>query len=301
MTTNVLTHFSEALAAAVAYAGDSIVRVEARRRGHASGIAWSDDGLVLTADHAVQRDHDLRIGLPDEAVVDAELVGRDPTTDIALLRADAALHPPAWAEPDTLKVGHLVLSVGRHDAHAQASLGIIAKRDAAWRTPHGGRVDAFIQTDIAIYPGFSGSALVNAEGQACGMNTSWFQRRSSLTLPPATLRRVVGLLLEHGHIRRGWLGVAAQPVRLPRALAEERDQATGLLVVAVEAGGPAETAGLYVGDLLVALDDEPLLHLDTLLWLLTGDRAGQDVALTVARGGHVETLTITIGERNGIR
>lgn len=297
MATQLLAQLSEALAAGVEYAGQSIVRVEARRRGHASGIAWSEDGLVLTADHAVQRDHDLRIGLPEGEVAKAELLGRDPTTDVALLRAEATLRPPTWAEADTLKVGHLVLSVGRHDAHAQASLGIVAKRDAAWRTPHGGRVDAFIQTDIVVYPGFSGSALVDAEGRACGMNTSWFMRRSSLALPPATLRRVAAVLLEHGHIRRGRLGVAAQPARLPRTLAGELDQATGLLVVAVEVDSPAEAAGLYVGDVLVALDGEPLPHLDTLLWLLTGDRVGRSVSLQVARGGRLEMLEVTIGDR----
>lgn len=293
-----LTQVSQTLASTVETVGQSVVRVEARRRGHASGIAWSADGLVITAHHAVQRDHDLRIGLPDGSVAEAELVGRDPTTDVAVLRADGTtLHPPTWAEAETLRVGHLVLSVGRHDAHAQASLGVVHKLDEAWRTPTGGRIDAYIQTDILVYPGFSGSALVNADGHACGMNTSWFLRRSSLALPPVTLRRVVNALLEHGHIRRGWLGIGAHPAKLPPALQQELDQRIGLLVVAVEEESPAEASGLLVGDLLIGLADARVDNLDSLLAALTGDRVGQSVPLRVVRGGRLETVTVTIAER----
>lgn len=293
-----LSQLSGVLADTVAHAGRSIVRVEGRRRGHASGIAWSRDGLVVTAHHAVQRDHDLRIGLPDGTAAEATLLGRDPTTDVALLRADAdALAPPTWAEAGAVAVGHLVLSVGRHDAHPQAGLGIVAKRDGAWRTPAGGRVDAFIQTDILVYPGFSGSALVDAHGRACGMNTSWFLRRSSLALPAATLRRVVGAILEHGHVRRGWLGVGAHPAQIPGTVRDELGRRTGLLVVAVEPESPAEAAGVLVGDLVVALDGEAVRDVDSLLHLLTGDRVGQAVPLRIVRGGRLETLTLTLGER----
>ncbi len=295
---SILAQLSSALAATVEAVSKSIVRVEARRHGNASGIAWSAGGLVVTAHHAVQRDHDLRIGLPDGKTVEAELVGRDPTTDVALLRAPGArLDPPTWAEADSLHVGHLMLSVGRHDANAQAGLGIVSKKDDAWRTPTGGRVDAFIQTDILVYPGFSGSALVDGEGRACGMNTSWFLRRSSLALPAATLRRVVGVLLEHGHVRRGLLGVGAHPAQVPRSVREALGQHAGLLVVSVEADSPAEQAGVLVGDLIVGLDDERVQHLESLLLLLTEERIGQAVPLRVVRGGHLTTLTVTIGER----
>ncbi len=295
---NILAQLSNALSATVEAVSRSIVRVEARRRGHASGIAWSKEGLVVTAHHAVQRDHDLRIGLPEGGTVEAELIGRDPTTDVAVLRArGATLHPPAWAEADSLHVGHLVLSVGRHDTHAQASLGIVAKKDGAWRTPTGGHVDAFLQTDILVYPGFSGSALVDAEGRAGGMNTSWFLRRSSLTLPAATLRRVVGVLLEHGRVRRGLLGVGAHPAQLPGSVRQDLEQHAGLLVVSVEDESPAEAAGVLVGDLIVGLDGEPVQHLESLLFLLTEERIGKAVPLRVVRGGRLETLTVTVGER----
>lgn len=294
-----LRQVSEALAATVEAVSSAVVRVEGRRRGNASGVAWSADGLVMTAHHAVQRDHNLRIGLPDGDVVAAELVGRDPTTDLALLRAHgAALQPPDWTAPDALRVGHLVLSVGRHDAHAQAGLGIVAARNGAWRTPAGGNVDAYVQTDIAIYPGFSGSALVDAEGRVLGVNTSGLARGTGLTLPLATLQRVAGVLLEHGRVRRGYVGIGTQPVRLPAALARDLDQTSALLVFTVEPDSPADRAGLYVSDLLVGLDDQPVRTLEDLLALLSGDLVGRTVTARVLRGEAVKALPLTIGERD---
>lgn len=285
---------SDALAAVVDEQGRSIVRVEARRRGHSSGIAWSAGGLVITAHHTVQRDEDLGIGLPDGEVVPATLVGRDPTTDVAVLRAeDAELAPPGWAGIEALRVGHLALSVGRHDANAQASLGIVAKKSGPWRTKAGGTVDTYLQTDIAVYPGFSGSALVDVEGRAYGMNTSWFGRRSSLTIPHETLRRTVDLLVEHGQVRRGLLGVSAHVVQLPPSAAETLDQQTGLLVGSVEPDSPADRAGLLVGDLIVTFDGAPTPRLDALMALLTEERIGQAVPLQIVRGGLLDERSVT--------
>lgn len=292
-----LQQLSQALADTVDAVGRNVVRVEARRRGHASGIAWSSDGLVVTAHHAVERDTDLRLGLPDGTVVEADLVGRDPSTDVALLRArDAALEPAAWGDVEALRVGHLVLSVGRHDAHAQASLGILGKRDAAWRTDAGGRIDAYLQTDIGVYPGFSGSALVGADGRVLGMNSSWLRRRLPLTLPPATLQRVVAQLLEHGRLRRGYLGIGAYPIRLPREAARELSQRSGLLVVSVEPDSPADSAGLLVGDLLVRLDGEPIRHVDDLMASLTEERIGTSVSLDLIRAGQQVEQSVMVGE-----
>lgn len=294
-----LQNLSASLAFIVEEVSRSVVRVEARRRGNSSGVAWSEDGLVITADHTVRRDEDLRIGLPSGKVVSAELVGRDATTDLAVLRApEAELHPPEWAEADALKVGHLALSVGRHDERAQASLGVAHKTGGAWRTRTGGAVDAFLQTDIAVYPGFSGSALVDAEGRVWGMNTSWFGRRSALALPLQTLRRVVDTLVEHGHVRRGFLGIGAHPARLPTPAREALGgQAAGLLVAGVEPGSPAEDAGVLEGDLIAALDGEPTPHLDDLMALLTEARIGRAVPLRVVRGGEAKDLSVTLQER----
>lgn len=290
--TALLGSLSDALAAAVEAAAASVVRVEARRRGHASGLAWSADGLVLAAHHTVQRDHHLRVGLPSGEVVAAELVGRDPGTDLALLRVEAGLAPPAWAEAETLAVGHLVLSVGRHDREAQASLGIVAQKRGPWRTGAGGKVDAFVETDIGVYPGFSGSALVDARGRVAGLNTSWFGRRASLALPVATLRRVAEQLAAHGRVRRGYLGVTAQAVNLPEAAG----QPTGLLVFEVEAGSPADRAGVLLGDVLLGLGDEAIPDHETLLAALA-EAAGEARTLRLWRGGQVVTRDVTVGER----
>ncbi len=294
-----LQQLSESLSQTVQDVGPSVVRVEARRRGHASGVVWSsEERLIVTAHHAVERDHDIRIGLPDGEIVEAELVGRDPSTDLALLRArDGDVVRAPWASAGALRVGHLVLSVGRHDRHAQASLGIVSKLDEAWRTSAGGKLDAYIQTDIPVYPGFSGSALVDADGHVVGLNSSWLRRRLPLTAPLATLERVLGHLSQHGHMRRGYLGVGAYPVRLPADLARELDQRSGLLIISVEEGSPAQSAGVFVGDLFVGLEDEPLRQLDDLLALLSEDRIGTGITIKTIRAGKLTQLDVKVGAR----
>lgn len=295
--TSTLRQVSDALAALVAHAGRHVVRVEARRRGNASGIIWDTEGHVLSAHHAVQRDEDLYVGLPDGERVPARLIGRDPSTDVAVLRIEGtAAEPPAWTEADSLGVGHLVLSVGRHDEHAQAALGIVSARDGAWRTPTGGKVDAYVQTDIVIYPGFSGSALVDADGRVAGMNTSWLIRQTSILVPTTTLRRMVSAILEHGSVRQGYLGISAQPVALPRSAGEALAQETGLLVLAVEEDTPADRAGVMVGDIVVALAGEPVRRLDDLFAQLA-EHVNQETVLDVVRGGQQQHLPVTIAER----
>ena len=289
---------SESLAETVDSVGRGVVRVEARRRGHASGVLWSADGLVVTAHHAVQRDSDIRVGLPGGDIVEAQLLGRDPATDLAVLRIEEPeLELPIWAEDVELRVGHLVLSVGRHDRYAQASLGIVSKREEEWRTSAGGKVDAYIQTDIPVYPGFSGSALVDAEGRVVGMNSSWLRRRLSLTLPYPTVNRVVSHLVEHGRMKQGYLGIGAYPVRLPKEAAQELGQKKGLLIVSVEPDSPADEAGLLVGDLLTGFADTPLNRLDDLLALLADDSIGQEVSIRYIRAGVFTESPIVIGER----
>jgi len=296
---NVLESFSTDLANAVENAGKSLVRIEARRRQTATGIVWSADGLIVTAHHVVERDDNIRVGLPDGTIVAAQLVGRDPTTDIAVLRVQAeGLTPASWAELDTVRVGQLVLAVGRPDAAPQASLGVVNILDDAWRTMAGGTVDAYVQTDVVMFPGFSGGALVGANGAFIGMNSSLLARGASVTLPAATLRRVADSLKVHGRVKRGFLGINAQGVRLPVTLVESLGQETGLLLAAVEPGSPAEVAGMMVGDILVALDGQPVRHMDDLMALLSSDRVGKAVPVRVVRGGQVTDSTVTIGERS---
>jgi S1-C subfamily serine protease len=295
---NVLQNLSDALAATVQAAGSSLVRVEGRGRLPASGVVWSGDGVIVTAHHVVEQDENIGVGLPDGQTVAATLVGRDPTTDLAVLRAQATnLTPPTWVEPDALRVGHLVLAVGRPGRTVQATLGIVSALGKSWQTPAGGQLDHYLQTDVVMYPGFSGGPLVNATGQVLGLNTSALLRGISLTVPTPTVQRVVETLLAHGRIRRGYLGVGAQPARLPTSLAQQLGQEMALLVVSVEPGSPAEQGGLLLGDAIVALDGQPIRHIDELMAQLSGERVGTAVPVRIVRGGQVQDLTVTIGER----
>ncbi|HLU11052.1 MAG TPA: trypsin-like peptidase domain-containing protein [Oceanobacillus sp.] len=295
----VLQSLSNDLAATVEAAGKSIVRIEARRRQSASGIVWSADGVIVTAHHVVERDENIRVGLPDGSTVSATLVGRDPTTDIAVLRVQASgLTPATWADASEMRVGHLVVAVGRPEESVQATLGIISSLDGGWRTAAGGAIDTYVQTDVVMYPGFSGGPLVSASGPFLGLNSSALLRGVSVTIPSATLRRVADALLAHGKVKRGFLGVSAQPVRLPQNIADEIQQETGLLLASVEQGSPADKGGLLLGDTLVGLDGEKVRHMDDLMALLSGDRVGKSVAARVLRGGQLQELQVVIGERD---
>jgi S1-C subfamily serine protease len=299
MTGEALVALSDALASAVETAGPSIVRVEGRRRLPASGIIWSADGLIVTAHHVVEQDENIGIGLADGRTVTATLVGRDPTTDLALLRAPAeGLPVPAWADGESLHVGHFALALGRPGHSVMATLGIVSALKKDWRTPAGGQLDYYLQTDALMYPGFSGGPLVNAAGQFIGLNTSGMLRDITLAIPAGTIRRVADALLRHGRVQRGYLGVGAQTVRLPKAIAEQLSQETGLLLGSVEAGSPAERSGLFMGDTLLSFAGQPTAHLDDLLAALSGDRAGQTVPVRLLRGGQVTEVNVLIGEQS---
>jgi S1-C subfamily serine protease len=297
--TEILSSLSEALADIADQGGRGLVRVEARRRLPASGIIWSADGYLVTAHHVVRRDDDIQVGLPDGRTVPAALVGRDPSTDLAVLRAEATgLTPAAWAVPDELRVGHIMLALGRPGRTVQATLGIVSALGDAWRTPAGGQLDRYLQTDVVMYPGFSGGPLVDPAGKVLGLNTSALLRGVSLAVPAPTVRRVVETLQTHGRVRRGFLGVGTQPVRLPEEVARQLGQETGLLLVSVNPGGPAGKAGLTLGDTIVGLDNEQVRHLDELSALLSADRVGAEVPVRILRGGQVQELKVVIGERS---
>ena len=294
----VLKNLSDALAAAVDYAGRGVVRVEGRRRLPASGTVWSNDGVIVTAHHVLERDENIAIGLPDGKTATAKLVGRDPSTDVAVLRADAKnLAPLVFATTEKLQVGNLVLALGRPGQTVQATLSIVSVLGDKWRTPMGGAIDKYLQTDVVMYPGFSGGPLINANGEVVGMNTSALARDLNVTLPTVTLRRVVEALLKDGRVKRGYLGIASQPVRLPDALKQKLNQETGLLVVSVEANSPAEKSGLVLGDTIVAVDGQAVRHLDQLLAMLGADRVNQAMTFRVVRGGEMKDVKVTIGER----
>ncbi len=293
-----IANLSDTLAGIVDKVGPSVVRVEARHRLPASGTVWSADGVIVTADHAVERDEHIRIGLANGDTVSASLAGRDPTTDIAVLRADAqGLTLPEWTEPGGVRVGHLVLSLGRPGRTIRAAHGMISAVADTWRAPSGAEIDRYIQTDARLARGFSGGPLADASGKVVGLNTSGLLRWAALTVPVPTLRRVVDTLITHGRVRRGYLGIGAQPVRLPAALRQQLGQETGLLLVSVESGSPAERGGLLLGDVILSIGGTAIHHLNDLTGLLTAERIGASVPARVLRSGVMRELAVEVGER----
>jgi S1-C subfamily serine protease len=294
-----LKSLSDEMAHAVEIASRSTLRIEGRRRMPATGIVWSADGVIVTAQHVVEKEENITIGLPDGSTAVASLVGRDPTTDLAVLRAtDTKLQPAAWLEAGQVKVGHLVLALGRPGDSMQAALGVINTISEGWSTPAGGQIDQFLRADVVMYPGFSGGPLVGADGKFIGLNTSALLRGSGISIPVGTLRRVIEALLAHGHIRRGYLGISTQPVRLSEGISKETGQDTGLLIISVEKNSPAETGGLLVGDTLISIGKDAIKHPEDLFAALSGDRAGSSVPIKIVRGGKIQTETVTVGERS---
>ena len=296
--TGTLSKVSDDLAQVVKEASPVVVRVEARRRLPASGVVWSEDGVIVTAHHAVERDENIEVGLPDGKTLPAKLAGRDPRTDVAVLRVDATdLATPTWAGPEDLRVGHLVLALGRPGQSVMATLGIISVLGQDWRTPAGGSLDRYVQTDVVMYPGFSGGPLVDSRGGVLGFNTTGLARGVAMAVAPPTLGQVVDTLLTHGRVRRGYLGIGAQPVRLPESLAQQLGQETGLLLASVESDSPAEKSGLLLGDIIVSVDGRETRDLADLLALLSAEQIGKELPARVVRGGVVQELTVVIGDR----
>jgi S1-C subfamily serine protease len=292
----ILSDLSHDLAGIVEGAGRSVVRVEARRRLGASGTVWAE-GTIVTASHVIQRE-EISVGLPDGSKAPATLAGRDPTTDVAVLRAaGTGLTVAPQAGTEDLRVGYLVLALGRPGRTVRATLGIVSALGESWRTPDGSQIDRYLQTDAPFHPGFSGGPLVDAAGRVLGLNTAALVRGFSLTVPVATVSRIVDALLAHGRIRRGYLGVGAQPARLAGELQPGLGQRSGLLLVSVEPGSPADRSGLLVGDILVAFDGKPLEGLEDLMALLSSERIGKAATARVVRGGQSRDVSVEVGER----
>ena len=295
----ILAGLSHDLASTVELVGRSVVAIHARRRIPASGIVWRP-GVVAAAAHTITRDEDITVTLASGRTTGATLAGRDPSTDLAVLRLDDAAVPAVErGGASDLQVGRLVLALGRPGAQLTASMGIISAVGGEWRTWQGGRIEHFLRLDLAIYDGFSGGPLVEAGGKVLGLNTSGLSRAMALAIPGATVDRVADQLLASGRVSRGYLGLAVQPVQLPPALRErlELQGRLGLVVVNLEPGGPAESAGLLLGDVLVALDGSTVGDPSDLLAALGPERVGRPVTLTLVRAGRLETAAVTIGER----
>jgi S1-C subfamily serine protease len=298
--TNPLIALSDAMAKSVEQAGVSTLLVDARRRIPASGIAYASD-LVLTADHVVEREEEIRILLPDGSQRSASLAGRDSGNDLALLRLSDGGLIPARAAAQPARVGQLALALGRPTPDGiQASLGVVSALGGPVRTGRGGLLEQYLRTDTIPYPGFSGGPLIDANGQVLGLNTSGLAHGGvSLTIPVGLAWQVAEALARHGRVRRGYLGIRSQPTSLPVAQQQAlgREQPAGLLLVGIEEDSPAMQAGLLVGDIMVGLAGESLTDPDQLLARLTGEIVGQSVPVEVLRGGQPVRIAVKIGER----
>lgn len=298
--TSGLLGLSNTLADAAERAGKAIVTVNARQRLSSTGVVWRT-GIIVTADHTVERDDEITVTLPDGTTVPAQLAGRDPSTDLAVLKFDnTTLAPAETADVTSLKVGQVTLALGRvGTSGVSASFGVLSALDGAFRTGRGGQIDRFIRPDLTLYPGFSGGPLVDALGRIIGINSSHLARSFGLAIPASTINTTVEQLLTKGRIARGYLGVSMQPVRLSDTVktAHQLPSNGGLIVVAVETNSPAEQGGLIVGDVLIAIDDASLADTEDVQTLLGPDKVGKPVTIRIIRGGNVATQTVTIGER----
>jgi S1-C subfamily serine protease len=302
--TNQLITLSRDLAAAVERVSPSVVAVNARPRVATSGVLWRP-GVVVATHHTIEREEEITVLLHDGREAPATLIGRDASTDLAVLKIDEASGAADIVDQaDELKVGHLILAVGRTSGEGvSASLGCISAVGGAWRAWQGGIIDHFVRLDLNIYIGFSGSPLVSADGRVLGINTSGLGRGSALTIPAVTVNRVVDALLKGGSIPRPYIGVGMQPVRLPDAIKSKLNlvNGAGVIVLSVEPGSPADKAGFLVGDVLVALGAAAVTDIDDVQATLAPGSVGQTIDASVVRGGERTNLAVTIGERSAQR
>ncbi len=299
-----LQALSEDLTAAVERAGRAVVAIHARRRIPASGVLWRS-GVVVATNHTIQQDEQITISVGDGGRLPATLAGRDPTTDLAVLKLDAGASGSSGATvaergpDDALRVGQIVLALGRPGRDVTASLGLVSAVGGEWRTWHGGKIDRLVRLDVAVYDGFSGGPLVDGTGHVLGINTLGLSRGAALTIPATTVDHVANQLLEMGRIKRGYAGVAVQPVRIAPAAAEALglSGSGALMAVGVAPGGPADKSGILQGDVLVAVNDARVSDPSDLIAALGPDHVGQSVRVQIIRAGESRTVDLTVGER----
>jgi S1-C subfamily serine protease len=297
-----LASLSSELAKLVEEVQPYVVAVHARGHFPSSGVHWRP-GIIVTADHTVRRDEDIQVTLPDGKRADAVLAGRDPGTDIAALKVDGLGSPaPQTGGADPVAAGELALVLGRSpDSGPNASLGVISAVSGPWRTWRGGRLDNYIRLDATMFPNSSGGAVVDVRGRLLGIATSALSRIAGLAIPASSVSRVLDALLTKGHVPRGYLGIGAQPVGIPDALRASLalTAKSGIMVVKVEADGPADRAGVLLGDILVSLGDTTLEEFEDLQSVSDSGIIGKQVKARLIRAGAMLELSITVGERPG--
>jgi S1-C subfamily serine protease len=301
MASSVMETLSNDFAAAAGSVGASVVAIYGRRWMPSSGIQWRK-GVIVTAHHTIRRAEDITVTLAGGESVKASLAGRDPSTDLAILKiADGSGLPlPSSGDSAALQLGHLVLALGRsRGSNLVASAGIVGGLSGEWEPRRGGRLEQHIRLSLELYPGFSGGPLVNAQGKVVGINTRGLSRGRGVTIPLATVNRVVDELIEKGHIAKPYLGLAMQPVAVPESLRGKIAASANntLLVVHVEPSGPADKAGILLGDVVIELQGNAVEDTSDIQQLLGSAKVGDTVQATVLRGGAPVKVSITLADR----
>ncbi|MGB3632616.1 MAG: trypsin-like peptidase domain-containing protein [Rubrobacteraceae bacterium] len=291
----VLGALSDGMADAVEKAGAFVVKVNSRRRRGASGIVY-EAGVVLVADHALQREEGITVDKGDGKKLPARILGRDPASDLALLEVEGLDAAPA-TRADSARVGQLALAVGRPGREGlRAGFGVVSAVGGPLRTGRGTMMERYVQTDATPYPGLGGGPLIDARGNVLGVVVAGMMRGVTLAVPADAAWQVAETLKTQGHVKRGYLGILSQPVRLPVAQRAE-GRSRGLLVVGVEEDSPAGRGGLLMGDILIGLDGETVGDTDELQALLADERVGKEVEVAMIRGGEAQSTHVTVGQR----
>ena len=297
---NMLNALSHDLAHVVEQVSPSVVAVNARRHLSSSGVYWRD-GIIVTAAHTIRRTDEISVIVASGQSVVATLAGVDPSTDLAVLKIDnPELSPPLFGDSSQLKVGHVVLAVGRGVQRGlNATLGIMGVLSGSWRTWRGGLIDQFIGLDLVLHPGAAGGPLTDSHGRVLGINTLGLSRSMALTIPVSTVNRVVTHLLEKGHMGLGYLGLGMRPIPLPENLKSTLNLSadSGLIVVTVEPDGPGSKAGVLFGDVIVALEGTAVSNIRDLQAFLEPESVGKTIPVSIIRGGKPIEINVTIGER----
>lgn len=284
----VLSTLSSNLASLVETAAQSAAGIEARHRIGSGGFLWKD-GVIVTTSHSIRRDEEIPVILPDGNRGSATLAGRDPDTDIAVLRVNGASAPALTTAP-ALRTGEIVVAVGRHAPGPLAAMGIVSTAGGPWKTWRGGQLDSLLRLDIGAYPRSSGSLVIDSQGRFAGMLTTGLTRTAPVAIPAATIARVAAELLERGRIARGYLGVSLHPV-------PNRDQRSAVMVLGVEPDGPAEKGGILAGDVIIEIDGHKITDTDDVQSALRGS-PGKALPIVVLRAGQRTPLQVTVGERS---
>jgi S1-C subfamily serine protease len=295
-----LIELSNALAEVTEHAAASTVAVHTETRGSSSGVVWRA-GVVVTAEHALHHDEEIHLTLPDGRVVPAALAGRDPSTDIAVLKCEQASRAvSSFGDVGSLKPGNLVLVVGRTRASGSvAALAMVSLAAAERRTRSGASLAPYVRLDTGLQPTAAGGAVIDAHGDVVGMASPRFARFGAMVIPAPMVNHVVDTLLQKGRIPRGYLGVGLQPIRLPDTLRQslQRDEKTAAIVLEVEPDGPASKAGIVIGDILVSLAGRAVTRLEDVYSQLPGEAIAKPLILKFMRGGAMQETSIVVGER----